>query len=99
MQTTIMIISVILSVLGIFAAGLFFILYMIAMHICNQEGFLSDYNASTSPRVFITGDKHRYFDGVKKFCRRMNTRREDVLIILGLTHTHTHTHSSLPLPQ
>lgn len=83
MQTTIMIISVILSVMGILIAGLFFILYMITMHTCNQEGFSLDYNDSTVPRFFITGDKHRYFDGVKKFCRRMNTRREDVLIILG----------------
>lgn len=34
-------------------------------------------------KFFITGDKHRYFDRVKEFCRKMNTRRKDVLIILG----------------
>ena len=32
---------------------------------------------------FITGDKHRNFDKVKSFCRSMNTKRNDVLIILG----------------
>ncbi len=37
----------------------------------------------TPPRFFITGDKHRDFTSVKRFCREMNTRRKDVLIILG----------------
>lgn len=83
MQTTIMIISVILSVLGIAMEGLFFVLYMTTMRTQKQEGLASDYNDSVPPRFFITGDKHRYFDGVKKFCRRRHTRREDVLIILG----------------
>ena len=36
-----------------------------------------------SARFFITGDKHRHFDNVKKFCREINTTRKDVLIILG----------------
>lgn len=35
------------------------------------------------PQFYITGDKHRHFDTVKKFCKRMNTQRNDVLIILG----------------
>ncbi len=37
------------------------------------------------PKFFITGDKHRNFEYVKKFCLEMNTRRKDVLIILGDT--------------
>lgn len=37
----------------------------------------------TPPRFFITGDKHRNFESVKRFCRDANTRRKDVLIILG----------------
>ncbi|HBV50840.1 MAG TPA: hypothetical protein DEF06_01000 [Clostridiales bacterium] len=35
------------------------------------------------PRFFITGDKHRDFSEVRQFCRDRNTRRKDVLIILG----------------
>lgn len=42
------------------------------------------YEADDIPaKYFITGDKHRNFDGVKEFCRDMNTRKKDVLIILG----------------
>lgn len=41
------------------------------------------YDDRTPPRFFITGDKHRNFKNVKRFCRYMNTRRKDVLIILG----------------
>lgn len=37
------------------------------------------------PKFFITGDKHRNFDNIEKFCRRMNTRKSDVLIVLGDT--------------
>ena len=36
-------------------------------------------------KYYITGDKHRDFRGVKKFCRKMNTSKNDVLIILGDT--------------
>lgn len=41
------------------------------------------YDDGTPPRFFITGDKHRNFNKVKAFCCDMNTRRKDVLIILG----------------
>ena len=41
------------------------------------------YDDGTLPKFFITGDKHRDFTGVKQFCKMMNTRRKDVLIILG----------------
>lgn len=34
-------------------------------------------------RVYITGDKHRYFKGVKRFCRKEKTSVIDTLIILG----------------
>lgn len=33
--------------------------------------------------IFITGDKHSEFHSVRDFCRKWNTRREDVLIVLG----------------
>lgn len=41
------------------------------------------YDDGTPPKFFITGDKHRDFTDVKQFCKAMNTRRKDVLIILG----------------
>ena len=47
-----------------------------------KETVISYYDGSPT-KFFITGDKHRHFDRVKEFCRKMNTRRKDVLIILG----------------
>ena len=41
------------------------------------------YDDGTPPKFYITGDKHRNFERVKRFCRDMNTRRKDILIILG----------------
>ncbi len=41
------------------------------------------YDDGTPAKFFITGDKHRNFEQVKRFCRDMQTRRKDVLIILG----------------
>ena len=33
--------------------------------------------------IYITGDTHRDFDRVERFCTEMNTIADDVLIILG----------------
>ena len=33
--------------------------------------------------IYITGDTHGQFERIEAFCRCQNTRREDVLIILG----------------
>ena len=41
------------------------------------------YDDGVPARFFITGDKHRRFNIVEDFCSKMNTRRKDVLIILG----------------
>lgn len=41
------------------------------------------YDDGTPAKYFITGDKHRNFAMVKAFCRDMNTRLKDVMIILG----------------
>lgn len=41
------------------------------------------YDDGVPPRFFITGDKHRNFNRVKRFCRERHTRRQDVLIVLG----------------
>lgn len=48
-----------------------------------ESTVISCYDDGSPARFFITGDKHRRFDRVKEFCREMNTRRKDVLIILG----------------
>ena len=33
--------------------------------------------------IYITGDKHRNFNEIKKFCKENNTTKDDVIIILG----------------
>ena len=48
-----------------------------------KDTVISYYDDGSPAKFFITGDKHRNFDKVKEFCREMNTRRKDVLIILG----------------
>lgn len=48
-----------------------------------EEPHFGDIDDGTPPRIFITGDKHRYFGRVKAFCQAMNTKRKDILIILG----------------
>lgn len=48
-----------------------------------KETVISYYDDGSPAKFFITGDKHRRFDKVKRFCRDTNTRRKDVLIILG----------------
>ena len=50
-----------------------------------EEKVISYYDDGTPAKYFITGDKHRNFERVKNFCRDMNTRRKDVLIVLGDT--------------
>lgn len=48
-----------------------------------NDTVISYYDNGSPAKFFITGDKHRRFDQVKEFCRKMNTRHKDVLIILG----------------
>ena len=48
-----------------------------------KDTVISYYDDGSPAKFFITGDKHRYFDRVKEFCHETNTRRKDVLIILG----------------
>ena len=35
------------------------------------------------PKYYITGDKHRHFDGLITFCKVNQLRRKDVIVILG----------------
>lgn len=77
MQTAVIIVDFLLSVLLIY---LHFKMYRATKNNDRiPDGCLDD-----APTAFyITGDKHRNFKAVKRFCRDMNTRRKDVLIILG----------------
>lgn len=71
--------------LGILCGEALYILYLIAQSTWKDEKAISYYDDGAPPKYFITGDKHRNFGYVKDFCRDMNTRRKDVLIILGDT--------------
>lgn len=57
--------------------------FLTAKQLDKKDTIVSFYDDSSPAKFFITGDKHRKFDRVKAFCRQMNTRRKDVLIILG----------------
>ena len=48
-----------------------------------NDVIVSYYDDGSPPKVYITGDKHRNFAKVKSFCHDMNTRKKDILIILG----------------
>lgn len=69
---------------GIVSEALF--LFYISVKLANERKVVISYYDDGSPaKFFITGDKHRNFNSVKSFCKDMNTRRKDVLIILGDT--------------
>ena len=70
---------------GVLCGEILYILYLIAKSTWKEEKAISYYDDGTPAKYFITGDKHRNFSYVKDFCREMNTRRKDVLIILGDT--------------
>lgn len=80
------IISVFIGILfGILSAELISLLVLTAKNKWKDEKLVPYYDDGMPAKYFITGDKHRNFDNVKSFCRDMNTRRKDVLIILGDT--------------
>lgn len=70
---------------GVLCGEILYILYLIAKSTWKDERAISYYDDGTPVKYFITGDKHRNFQYVKDFCRDVNTRRKDVLIILGDT--------------
>ena len=72
-------------ILGILSGEFLYILYLIAKSVWKEEKSISYYDDGTPAKYYITGDKHRNFARVKDFCREMNTRKKDVLIILGDT--------------
>ena len=72
------------AVYGMLCAQMFGILCEISNHLYfnSKNEFIDN---EIPPKYYITGDKHRNFERVKKFCREMKTRKKDVLIILGDT--------------
>ena len=75
--------SIIFMLLGVvFGGGLAFWGHA-QMSKCSDKTTAFNYDDGTPARFYITGDKHRYFDRVKDFCRVIQTRRKDVLIVLG----------------
>lgn len=71
--------------LGVLCGEILYILYLIAESTWKEKKAIAYYDDGTPAKYFITGDKHRNFEYVKDFCREMNTRKKDVLIVLGDT--------------
>lgn len=69
------------SIMGGALGEIFAILFIIIQQ--NHKKSTNHYYDCSTPSFYITGDKHRNFDNVKKFCKEMNTKRHDTLIILG----------------
>ena len=69
--------------LGILSGESIYILYLVAKSTWEHEKVITYYDDGTAPKYYITGDKHRNISYVKNFCQDMNTRKKDVLIILG----------------
>lgn len=71
------------STLGAGITAMLMLFFLIIKKTYQRDIPISYYDDGTPPKFFITGDKHRDFSRVKAFCRDMNTRRKDVLIVLG----------------
>ena len=74
---------VLLTTLGGALGELLTLFFLTVKQTYSKEPIVLNYDDGSPPKFFITGDKHRRFDKVKKFCQEMNTRRKDVLIVLG----------------
>lgn len=67
---------------GTLFVQLLMILYTVIKEICQEESRLF-FDDGIPPKFYITGDKHRDFSRVQKFCSARKTRRKDILIVLG----------------
>lgn len=74
---------ILLSLMGGTVGELLSLFFLTIKQSYKKDTVISYYDDGSPAKFFITGDKHRHFDRVKEFCREMNTRRKDVLIILG----------------
>ena len=57
--------------------------HQILKQLKKEKLILSTEEENTPPRYFITGDKHRHFDSLIRFCKENHLRKEDVIVILG----------------
>ncbi len=71
------------GLLGLLASAVLTLFYEIVRRVLLEKKPVVYYDDGTPRKFYITGDKHRNFKKVKEFCRDMNTRKKDVLIILG----------------
>lgn len=76
---------ILLSVMAGALGELLTLFFLTVKHAYKKETVITYYDDGSPVKYYITGDKHRRFDKVKQFCHGMNTRRKDVLIILGDT--------------
>lgn len=77
------IIILILALLGGIIGEMLYLLVLSIKKMYKKNTNITYYDDGSPAKFFITGDKHRNFDCVKKFCHKTNTRKKDVLIILG----------------
>ncbi len=75
--------TVLFAVLGCLFSETLVLFFTVIKNTVKKEELISYYDDGSPTKFFITGDKHRNFSRIKSFCRDMNTRRKDVLIILG----------------
>ena len=68
---------------GILICEMLYILHLSKKNFYGTKNVTVFYDDGTPPRFFITGDKHRDFEYIKDFCQKLNTRKKDVLIVLG----------------
>ena len=74
---------ILFALMGGAVGELLFLFFLTIKQAYKKDTVISYYDDGSPAKFFITGDKHRRFDRVKEFCRETNTRRKDVLIILG----------------
>lgn len=74
---------VLFGAMGGAISELFMLFFLTAKQAYNKTTVISYYDDGSPAKFFITGDKHRNFKNIKDFCYETNTRRKDVLIILG----------------
>lgn len=74
---------ILFSLMGGIVGELLSLFFLTIKQAYKKDTVISYYDDGSPAKFFITGDKHRHFDRVKSFCHEMNTRRKDVLIILG----------------
>ena len=74
---------ILFALMGGVVGELLFLFVLTIKQAYKKDTVISYYDDGSPAKFFITGDKRRHFDRVKGFCREMDTRQKDVLIILG----------------